>query len=182
MSRLITAWLVSLVVFGCCTLAFSQGTAQSPTEETQATPSAATETQEKNVEEYIELLRTNVRQQKDQIMGAVMELDVDQAKKFWPIYEEYDAELTKLNKLRAANVLDYAQGYGQMTDAKADDLTQKGLNYQKERFDLLAKYYARVKASLGAMQAARFIQIENQLLMIIDLQIASSLPTEAQGS
>ena len=182
MSRMVTAWLVSFVVLACCTMASSQGTTQSATEEKRTTPSAATDTEEKNIEEYIELLRTNVRQEKDQIMGAVMELDVDQAKKFWPIYEEYDAELTKLNKLRTANVLDYAQGYGQMTDAKADDLTQKGLNYQKERFDLLAKYYARVKESLGAIQAARFIQIENQLLMIIDLQIASFLPTDAQGS
>jgi uncharacterized protein YcfJ len=72
MSRLITAWLVSFVVLGCCTLAFSQGTAQSPAGEKQTTSSAATDTQEKNVEEYIELLRTNVRQEKDQIMGALI--------------------------------------------------------------------------------------------------------------
>ena len=37
--------------------------------------------------------------------------------KFWPIYEEYDAELTKLNNLRVANIQDYARNYDQMTDA-----------------------------------------------------------------
>jgi len=172
MKKRITGCLAPLVVLACCAGAFSQ----------EKAPSASTtDTKEKNVEEYIELLRTDVRDQKDQIMGAVMQLDVDQAKKFWPIYEEYDVELTKLNKLRIANVLGYAQNYGQMTDAKADDLIQNAFSYQKERSDLLAKYYDRVKASLGAIQAARFIQIENQLLMIIDLQIASSLPV-AQGS
>jgi len=40
----------------------------------------------------------------------------------------------------------------------------------------LAKYYDRVKQEMGAMTAARFVQVENQLLFIIDLQIASSLP------
>jgi hypothetical protein len=33
-----------------------------------------------------------------------------------------------------------------------------------------------MKQSLGAITAARFLQVEHQLLLIIDLQIASSLP------
>lgn len=148
----------------------------------QAAPPAATETQQKNVAEYIELLRTNVGPQKDEILGAVLALDVDQARKFWPIYSEYDAELTKLNDQRIANIQEYARTYNQMTDAKADELIKKDLDYQRQRAELLAKYYGRVKESLGAIQAARFVQIEDQLLMLIDLQIASALPTAGQGS
>jgi hypothetical protein len=52
----------------------------------------------------------------------------------------------------------------------------------KIRSELLAKYYERVKQSLGAITAARFAQVESELLMIIDLQIASSLPLVGQGS
>jgi hypothetical protein len=69
-----------------------------------------------------------------------------------------------------------------MTDAKADELIQNALNYRKQRSELLAKYYGRVKESLGAVTAARFAQIEDQLLLIIDLQIASSLPIVGEGS
>jgi hypothetical protein len=36
--------------------------------------------------------------------------------------------------------------------------------------------YERVKSALSAKTAARFLQVEHQLLLIIDLQIASSLP------
>lgn len=134
------------------------------------------------MQEYIELLRTDFRQQKAQIMGAVMVLDVDQSAKFWPIYSEYDAELTKLNNLRVANIQEYARTYNDVTDAKADELIQNGLDYRKQRTELLAKYYGRVKASLGSVQAARFAQIEEQLLMIVDLQIDSVLPTAGQAS
>jgi hypothetical protein len=123
-----------------------------------------------------------VRQGKAEIMGAVMQLDIDQSAKFWPIYEEYDAELTKLNNLRLANIQDYAKNYDDMTDAKADELVQKAMDYRKQRMELVGKYYVRVKAAVGSIEAARFLQVEDQLLTLIDLQIASSLPIVAQGS
>lgn len=111
-----------------------------------------------------------------------MHLDVDEAARFWPIYSEYDAELSSLNKLRIANIQEYAANYDRMTDAKADELIQRALDYRKQRSDLLGKYYGRVKESLGPIQAARFVQIEDQLLMLIDLQITSAFPVVGQGS
>jgi hypothetical protein len=136
----------------------------------------------KNIQAYIELLRSDVRQQKAEDMGAVMQLSAADATKFWPIYSEYDAELTKLNDSRAANIREYARTYDQMTDEKADELIQKAMAYRKQRSELLAKYYVRVKDSLGAMTAARFVQVEDQLLLLIDLQIDSVLPVVGQGS
>jgi tRNA G18 (ribose-2'-O)-methylase SpoU len=69
-----------------------------------------------------------------------------------------------------------------MTNQKADALTQKGMAYQKQRAELLASTYYRVKQALGAVTAARFFEVENQLQQIIDLQIDSSLPVAGQGS
>jgi hypothetical protein len=182
MKNRITLPLSVLALLACCPLAFAQATGQSPSAQKQATPPAATETQQKNIQEYIDLLRSDVRQQKAQIMGAMMKLDADQAAKFWPIYSEYDAELTKLNNMRTANVQEYARNYDQMTDANADKLIRTALNYRKQRSELLEKYYSRVKAVLGATEAARFVQIEDQLLMLVDLQITSSLPLARSGS
>jgi len=138
--------------------------------------------QEKNLQEYINLLRADVRQQKSEIMGAVMLLSAADATKFWPIYTEYDVALTKLNDQRVKNIKEYARTYTQMTDAKADELIQNALAYRKQRSELLAKTYDRVKQALGAITAARFVQVEDQLLSIIDLQIASQLPIVGQGS
>jgi hypothetical protein len=115
-------------------------------------------------------------------MGAVMQLSAADAAKFWPIYKEYDAELNKLNDLRVANIQEYARTYGQMTDEKADELIQNGLKYRKQRSELLTKYYDHVKRELGATTAARFVQVEDQLLLIIDLQIDSSLPIVGEAS
>jgi hypothetical protein len=174
--------LLLTIFFVQCVLVPRPAGAQTETQkpENKAAASAETDVQKKNVEAYIDLLRKGVRQQKAEIMGAVMVLSADEAAKFWPIYSEYDAELIKLNDQRVANINEYARAYDRMTDEKADDLIQKSLAYQKERAELLAKTYDRVKQAVGAITAARFVQVEHQLLLIIDLQITSSLPVVGQ--
>ena len=167
---------ITLAVFACLATipaVSAQGntTAQAPPASAASAPEA-----EQNINQYIDLMRKDVRSQKFAIMDTVMQLDPEQAAKFWPIYRDYDAELTKLNDLRVANIKEYANSYNNLTDAKADELIQNAISYQKQRMELLAKYYDRVKGSLGAVTAARFLQVEQQLLLIIDLQIDSSLP------
>jgi len=158
--------------------------AQANTQNPKSQPAASSEadSQERNLQAYVDLLRKDVQQQKAEIMGSVMELSADDAAKFWPVYKEYDAQLTKLNDQRVENIKEYARTYFQLTDEKADELIQKSLAYQKQRGELLAKTYDRVKQAVGAITAARFAQVEHQLLLIIDLRIASALPVAERGS
>jgi hypothetical protein len=181
MKLLYRVWLVML--FTLPTLAAYPSWAQSKTQTTMGTAEAPeANAQKKNLQVYVDLLRKDVRQQKAEIMGAIMALSADDATKFWPIYSEYDVELAKLNDQRVENIKEYARVYNQMTDEKADELIQKSLTFQRQRAELLAKTYDRIKQAVGAVTAARFAQVEHQLLLIIDLQIASSLPVVGQGS
>lgn len=182
MKKRIVMWLPLLILVVICPPARAQNKTEPQETKDQSASSPLTDAQKKNIQEYVELMRTNVRDQKAEIMGSVMLLNIDDAAKFWPIYSEYDAELTKVNNLRVHNITEYAENYSQMTDQKADELIQSTFDYQKQRAEVLAKYYARVKEALGAVTAARFLMVEHQLLLIIDLQIASSLPIVGEGS
>jgi hypothetical protein len=153
----------------------AQDNATKPSTPAKASSSGAS-AEDQNIKEYVALLRKDVRSQKSAVMSEVMQLDPDQAAKFWPIYRDYDAELSKLNDLRVANIKEYAASYNNLTDPKADELIRNAISYQKQRLELLANYYDKVKDALGAVTAARFLQVESQLLLIIDLQIDSSLP------
>lgn len=175
MTKKIAKMLALFVFLMVTSSAKAQTTAPVEKAPTKTTKQPATP-QELNTQEYIKLLRQNVRSQKAKLLGSVMQLDADDAAKFWPIYKEYDGELAKVNDMRVANIHEYSQTYTQMTDEKADELVRNAMEYQKRRAELLAKYYGKMKDSLGAIIAARFIQVENQLLLIIDLQIASELP------
>jgi hypothetical protein len=139
-------------------------------------PATAQTPEELNLREYVLLLRKDVNAQKAQIVGQVMQFDAEDAAKFWPIYRDYEAELNKLNDQRVANIQEYARSYTTMTDEKADELIKNAMNFQKQRNELLGKYYEKVRQELGGITAARFMQVEHQLLLIIDLKIASSLP------
>jgi outer membrane murein-binding lipoprotein Lpp len=134
------------------------------------------ETQEQNLSADIALLRSDVRADKTKIMAAMMQLDDKDAAVFWPIYRDYESDLAKLYDERVAGILDYTDHYLQMTDVKADDLATRALQWEDQRTDLKKKYYGRFKTALSPIKAARFLQVENQLLMLVDLQVASSLP------
>lgn len=159
---------------------WAQQTAPPAKTEKSAPKSPGMSTQKANIEEYIQLLRSDVRQQTTEITGAMMQLSAGDAAKFWPIYAEYEAALEKLNDTRVANIQEYAREYNDLTDDQADALMQKAAEYQKQRSELLVQYYGQVKNALGAVTAARFVQVEHQLLLIIDLQIDSSLPLAGQ--
>jgi hypothetical protein len=172
-AKAITFAVLACLAVAPAVLAQEKAAAQTP----PAKPAtSATATQEQNLKEYVTLLRKDIRSQKSSVMNDVMQLDIDQSAKFWPIYRDYDAELTKLNDLRVANIEEYSKSYSHLTDEKADELVHNAMSYQKQRAELLAKYYDRMKDALGAVTAARFLQVESQLLLLIDLQIDSSLP------
>jgi flagellar biosynthesis/type III secretory pathway protein FliH len=182
MNKKTAIWMMLLMLLIFVPAGSSQDKTQPKKAGKPASTSPAEENKKTNIQAYIELLQSDVRQQKAEIMGSVIQLSAPDAAKFWPIYSEYDAELTKLNDQRLANIREYARTYAQMTDEKADELIQKGMSYQKQRAELLASYYGRVKQELGGITAARFVQVEHQLLSIIDLRIASELPIVAAGS
>ena len=104
-----------------------------------------------------------------------MQLTPEESKKFWPIYDEYQKALITLNNSRVQN-LTTGGDFAQMTDEKADQMIKEDINLRKQRDELLARSYERVKQSLGALTAARFVLVESQLQSIIDLQLDSRLP------
>ncbi len=131
---------------------------------------------DQNIRAYIELLRSDLKTSKAQIMGEVMQLDATQATKFWPIYKEFETEHSTLGEKVVAAITKYSDEYDKMTDDVADQLANQVLNIEQERNALKKKYYERMKQGLGGIVAARFLQVENQLERIVDLQVSASLP------
>ena len=140
-----------------------------------------TANREKNIQAYIELLRQDVKTAKAQIMGEVMQLDADQATKFWPVYKQFEADYAKIGDQIVAAVRKYADTYDEMTDDVADDLAKKVLSIEQQRNELKQRYYERFKKDLGAITAARFLQVENQIERLLDLQISAELPVMSQS-
>ena len=139
-------------------------------------PPAANQTEEANLKTYVELLRKDVKKQKVSILSELMNLSPEEASKFWPVYNEYDKALTVLADERVSLIKTYSENFRSMTDSMATKLTTGVLDLEAKRIQLRRQYFERMSKALSPKLAARFLQIENQLEKIIDLQIASNLP------
>jgi len=127
-------------------------------------------------EKYLELLRSDVRADKVAILTEALDLPQAQADAFWPLYRAYDTELTALGDRRVALVKRFAEKYGTMTDVDAEAVAKEWFALQNERLKLREKYYGKIAKATSSLVAARFIQVENVLGMLIDLNIAAELP------
>jgi len=124
----------------------------------------------------IELLRQDLKTGKVALMTANLPLSDSQATTFWPIYREYDNELSKLGDRRIAVLKRYAQTYENVTAMAAGEMMNESFSIQKERTELLEKYYNKVSKALNPIVAARFAQIENQMLTLIDAKLMDEVP------
>jgi hypothetical protein len=142
----------------------------------QAPPPSEGETKSLNLSAYAELLRSDLRAQKVAIITEVVGFTEAEDKVFWPIYREYDVEMAKLGDERLALIAEYAANYSALTDAVAEKLAARALDLEARRLAVKAKFFERFKTALTPRTALRFLQVEHQLLLLIDLQISASLP------
>jgi hypothetical protein len=152
-----------------------------------ATPVALTQdessnTREQNFRAYAMLLRADLKTQRKEIITELMQFDDEDAAKFWPIFEQYDAELSKIGDGRMELIVEYARNYENLTNDQADTLMSKAFELEVQRAQLKKKYFDRMKEALSATQATRFFLVENQIQHIIDLQISSGLPVAKTAS
>jgi hypothetical protein len=125
---------------------------------------------------YLEVLRSDVRTQRAALIAQAMQFTEDQAKVFWPICRRYDAELQTLNDKRVAVIVDFSKNLESMTDAKANDLTERTFAYYEDLLKIQRKYYAEFARALSPRAAAKFMQVERKIGTYIDVQLQAKIP------
>jgi hypothetical protein len=124
----------------------------------------------------IALLRQDIRGKKKQLVAANLTLTPDEATKFWPVYDQYTADLVKINDHKYALIKEYANGYGTITDAQATDLITRALGTDDEVAKLRIRYVPIFNKAVSGKKTATFFQIDRRLQAMIDLQLMANLP------
>jgi Spy/CpxP family protein refolding chaperone len=127
-------------------------------------------------EQDIELLRSDIRSTKKQIIAANMKLTDAQAEKFWPVYDAYTQETTKLGDARYALIKEYANHYEDMTDAQAESLVKKMATLDEQTANLRQQWIPKFEKVLSGKQTALFFQLERRITLLLDLQFAANIP------
>ncbi len=129
-----------------------------------------------DTDSYIEVLKSELKTDKKAIITETMGFTETESQAFWPIYNEFEHELSKLSDKRIANIKDFAANYDSLSDKKADELIKNSFSYLNNRLDLNKKYYEKFAKALTPTVAAKYMQLENQIQLILDLSIAANLP------
>ncbi len=126
----------------------------------------------------MQILRDKIRADKKLVVAANMDLTESEAKQFWPIYEQYQKDLQKINQ-RIANVLEsYADDFRKksLTDGKAKKLIDEALAIDKAEADLKSTYAPKLGKVLPTIKVVRYLQIENKIRAVVKYDIASGVP------
>jgi hypothetical protein len=124
----------------------------------------------------IKLIRQDVQSIKDDVIRDTMQFSDTEAAAFWPVYKEYAQQQHAIAEKRFAVIMDYAKTVDTMTDATANDLTQRMLGVEEDTQALRRSYLPKFEAAIGSKRAAKFYQVDNRLTLIVNLQLASEVP------
>ena len=129
------------------------------------------------VDQDVDLLRKDIRSQKKQIIAANLQLSDAEAVKFWPLYDQYTAELVKINDAKYGVLKEYANTFNSsLTDDHALALTRNLLTVDAQAAQLRLKYVPIFSQVISGKKTALFFQMDRRLVMLIDLQLASQTP------
>ena len=123
-----------------------------------------------------EALRLTIQTERKALVDKNMGLTEEEGKGFWPLYEEYQKELAKLNKRKLDFIESFAKDYEKMTDEKAKVLMDEWMDIQKDALQVKSSYIGKFGRVLPMKKVARYFQIENKLEAAVDYELAGRIP------
>ena len=124
------------------------------------------------------IIHEKLKADKKLIVAKYMELTESEAKRFWPVYEEYQKDLQKSNERLLRLLESYAADYRNksLTDEKAKQLLDEWIAIEQDEGKRRSTFAPRVLKALPAKKAARYLQIENEFRILLRYDLAATVP------
>jgi hypothetical protein len=127
-------------------------------------------------DQEIDLLRKDLRAKRKQLIAANLKLNDVEAGKFWPVYDQYLAELIAINDKKFRMIQEYADNYGNFSSQDSLLFTRNWLDMDIAIAQLRQKYVPMVAKVLDGKKTATFFQLDRRIAMMMDLQVSSQMP------
>ena len=126
----------------------------------------------------MQILREKVKADKKLLVATNMELTESEARNFWPVYDEYQKELQKINERLHALLNSYAADYRKksLTDEGAKKLIDEAVAIDEAEVKLKSSIVPKLNKALPARKIARYLQIENKIRAVIKYDLAATVP------
>ena len=132
------------------------------------------------VERDLALLRRDLKTDKKKLIALNLPLTETEATKFWPVYDQYTGEMSKVYDEFYSIIKEYAANQKTLTDAQASSMINRWAAIQVQQAQTRQKYIPLVEKVIPSRKAALFFQVDRRLYELMDLQVASQIPLVAQ--
>jgi len=132
--------------------------------------------QTKYFETDIQGIRTDLLEVSKEIFAENMVLTPDEAKIFWPLYDEYRGEMKLLGDKEIAIMEEYMLNYMAMDDETAGNILESIMDLDRDKTSLKNEYIRKMKKVLPSKVVGRFYQIERRLNLLVDAEKVSRFP------
>ena len=139
-------------------------------------PAAHAQTQSPNLNDDTQMLLSQIQADKAAVVLKSLELTDPEARAFTPVYDEYQKERKEIAQRQIAELNKFASNYGSMTDKAAGEILKSWFKIQEDKNDLVEKYAKKFDHVLPKTKVLRFVQVENKLETVVDLQAARVIP------
>jgi hypothetical protein len=160
---------LTFALFAAANSAWAQNSTLANKDTVKAT--APNDAAQANPDDFVDLLRKDIRSQKKQIIAENMGLSDAEAQKFWPVYDLYAADLSRIYDGKLALLKDYAANYSSMTDDEAENYIRKRAEVEHSIMQLRLKYIPAFRKVLSGRETALFYQLDWRLGLAIDVQL-----------
>jgi len=137
---------------------------------------AHAQTQSPNLNDDTQMLLSQIQADKAAVVLRSLELTDPEARAFTPVYDEYQKERKEIAQRQIAELNKFASNYGSMTDKAAGEILKSWFKIQEDKNDLVEKYAKKFDHVLPKTKVLRFVQVENKLETVVDLQAARVIP------
>ncbi|HMK29006.1 MAG TPA: hypothetical protein VK473_04915 [Terriglobales bacterium] len=125
--------------------------------------------------EAIEVTRDQVRTDRKAMVEKAMKLTDDEARGFWPIYDEYTSELSKISDRTVTLITEFADNYRELRDSDALRMTDESLNIEQQKLAVKQRYAQRFATVLPGKKVARFFQVDRRLDAVMVLNVSQAI-------
>lgn len=127
-------------------------------------------------ESYLEVMRSALKTEKKAMIAEAMVFTQQESEVFWPMYNEFQEKLYTSNTKYLKIINEFAENFENMTDEKAKELMTRLFSYDTEVLKLKKSYFKKFSKIIPPTKVVRYFQAENKIDIIVDYEIASSIP------
>ena len=129
-----------------------------------------------SAQDLLEMIKKDINAERRAIIAEAIKIPIGQETEFWNLYNQMEKELESLTDKRANNIKKFADNAADLSDDVANDLVMTFIDIRVNRTKIYKSYYKKITKVMSKVESARFIQVMDQIQLLIDVQIAAEVP------